>query len=251
MHITTEGIVLRQNKTASGRRMIVIFTKDHGRISAGSNLNERGKGRSALALRPFTYAEYELYKGRESYNVNGAGVIRSYYSIGEDLDRFLAASTVIRYLDKTLEEEQSKPALFRLTLDFLDVISKTDKNYETILCAYIAKTLPMHGIMPELRHCVNCGKEREAFRIRPAFSIENGGILCEDCVDKYKTNGVPLILVPEFDIVEVLQYLTRQPLSSFTKLALRPGISGSVRQFLDQYLEHYLGIRLETEELTI
>ena len=41
----TEGIVLRQTKISGGRRMILIFTKQYGKISAGTSLNEKGKGK--------------------------------------------------------------------------------------------------------------------------------------------------------------------------------------------------------------
>ncbi len=41
----TEGIVLRQVKTSYGRRMILLFSKKYGKISAGTGLNERGKER--------------------------------------------------------------------------------------------------------------------------------------------------------------------------------------------------------------
>ncbi len=58
----TEGIVLRQVKTSYGRRMILLFSKKYGKISAGTGINERGKGKSSLALRPFTYGRYELFK---------------------------------------------------------------------------------------------------------------------------------------------------------------------------------------------
>ncbi len=42
--------------------MILLFTKKYGKISAGSNINEKGRTKSALAMRPFTYGTYELYK---------------------------------------------------------------------------------------------------------------------------------------------------------------------------------------------
>jgi orotate phosphoribosyltransferase len=40
MIISTEGIVLRQRKIANNRRMIVLFTKQYGKISAGTSVNE-------------------------------------------------------------------------------------------------------------------------------------------------------------------------------------------------------------------
>ena len=77
----TEGIVLRQIRTSYGRRMILLFSKKFGKISAGTGIGERGKSKSSLALRPFTYGRYELFKGRDSYNINSAEALRSYYAI--------------------------------------------------------------------------------------------------------------------------------------------------------------------------
>ena len=72
--------------------MIVIFTKQYGKLSAGTSINEKSRGKAALALRPFTYAEYDIFKGREAYSINSASVSKSFYSIGEDIDRFMTAS---------------------------------------------------------------------------------------------------------------------------------------------------------------
>lgn len=109
------------------------------KISAGSRLSERGRNRSALALRPFTYSEYEIFKNRDYYNINGAGIKRSFYSIGEDIDRFLAASRVIEYLNETLEEGKRQPRTFELTIEFMEAITQAKGNYETMLYAYLVK----------------------------------------------------------------------------------------------------------------
>ena len=47
MKADTEGIVLRETKTSYNRRMILLFTREYGKISAGTNLGERGKSKSA------------------------------------------------------------------------------------------------------------------------------------------------------------------------------------------------------------
>ena len=119
MIITTEGIVLKQRKIAGNRRMIVIFTRQYGKISAGTSINEKNRSKAALALRPFTYAEYELFKGRDSYSINSASVRKSYYSIGEDLDRFMIASSFIEYLDSVAPDNEPMPGLYDLAVEFL------------------------------------------------------------------------------------------------------------------------------------
>lgn len=88
----TEGIILRQTKTVNGRKMILLFSAKYGKISAGTSIGERSRSKAALALRPFSYGRYELFRSKDLYSINGAEVIRSHYRIGEDLDKYLAAS---------------------------------------------------------------------------------------------------------------------------------------------------------------
>ena len=62
MYTETEGIVLRQTKTVNGRRIILLFSEKYGKSAAGTSIKETGKKKSSLALRPFAYGRYELYK---------------------------------------------------------------------------------------------------------------------------------------------------------------------------------------------
>lgn len=256
MLVTTEGIVLKQRKISNNRRMIVIFTKSYGKISAGTNVNERGKGKSALALRPFTYAGYDIFKNRGYYNINGTDVKQSFYSIGEDIDRFMAASRMMEYLDQILEEEQPKPKLFDMTLAFLRAVSEARNGFSTMLYAYIVKSLGMLGVMPELKHCVNCGKTPEepansGKNSHMAFSVSDGGIICEDCLTEEKSGDHTLIFRPEFDIVGMLQYFVDNPFPQFGKVVLKPEYSAEIRHILSEYIKYYLSIDVLDEELQL
>ena len=95
MYTDTEGIILRQTKTVNGRRMLTLFSLKYGKISAGTGINERSRGKNALAMRPFTHGRYELFKTRDTYNINGAETIHSYYAIGEDVDKYMTCAYVL------------------------------------------------------------------------------------------------------------------------------------------------------------
>ena len=227
--------------------MISIFTRQYGKISAGTSINEKSRSRSALALRPFTFAEYELFKGRDAYSINTASARRSYYSIGEDIDRFMTASSFIEYLDKVTADGEPAPALYDLALEFLDSVSKTAKSAETLLFAFIVRSLPILGVSPELDYCVNCGKP-----VRPAdgskdvknefksFSVTSGGVLCDECANKEKTEGGALIYQPFFDIIDVFRYFRSKPLSTFEKAVLKDDVTATVRKILAEYTGRYL-----------
>lgn len=246
MIINTEGIVLRQRKIAGNRRMIVIFTRQYGKISAGTSINEKSRSRSALALRPFTCAEYELFKGRDSFSINSASVRRSYYSIGEDIDRFMNASAFIEYLDKVTAEGESVPALYDLALEFLASASSANNSAETLLLAFIVRSLGILGVSPELRYCVNCGKplseiaSEEGENSFRSFSVTSGGLICEHCAKIEKSEGDALIYRPSFDILDVFKYFQSKPLRTFEKIDLRDDALYIVKKVLADYTGRYL-----------
>lgn len=249
MLVTTEGIVLKQRKTVNNRRMISVFTKKYGKISCGTSLNEKGRSKTAAALRPFAFGEYDIFRSGDSANINSAQLKQSFFSIGEDLDRFMTACTFIDYLDGILEEGQARPKLFEMTLEFLNAITGTSRNFNTILYAFIVKTLRVQGVMPELKCCVNCGKPLGDFGYRNAagkllhsFSISSGGVICEECIEREKSTGNSLIYSPSFDIIEVLQYLMDQPLDRFGRVGLKDTISQDIRRILGQYVSCYMGV---------
>lgn len=239
MIINTEGIVLRQRKIAGNRRMIVIFTRQYGKLSAGTSINEKSRNKAALALRPFTFAEYELFKGRDAYSINSASARRSYYSIGEDLDRFMTASAFIEYLDKVTAEGEPMPGLYDLSIDFLESVSHARSSSETLLFAFIVKSLRLLGVSPELDSCVSCGRNLSDIKCRQ-FSVTSGGIICDDCANTEKMDHNALIYKPSFDIIDVFRYFQSKPLNTFEKVTLKDDVSGMIRKILSEYTGRYL-----------
>ena len=241
MIINTEGIVLRQRKIAGNRRMIVIFTRQYGKISAGTSINEKSRSKSALALRPFTFAEYELFKGRDSYSINSASARRSYYSIGEDLNRFMTASAFIEYVDKVTADGAPAPGLYDLSMEFLESIEKSSSSSETLLFAFIVRSLRLLGVSPELDCCVSCGRPHPEGGFRQ-FSVSSGGIICDDCANKEKTDPNALIYKPSFAIIDVFRYFQSKPLKTFEKVTLKSDVADMIRRILAEYTERYLEV---------
>ena len=197
----TEGIVLKQIKTSYNRRMILLFSRKYGKISAGTSIGEKGRSRSSLALRPFTYGRYELYKNRESYNINSAEVLKSYYRIGEDVDKYMNGAYVLEFTEKILSEEMQAPGLFDLLLDFFSLLENRSRGIGTLVLAYQTKALGFCGVMPELDHCTICGEKKEPFR----FCVEEGGIICRECWENLqKSSQHKLIYDVKFGIVDIL-----------------------------------------------
>ena len=246
----TEGIILKQVKTVNGRTMLVMFSRKFGKISVGTNLTGAGKNKSALATRPFTYGEYELFKGRDVYNLNSGRVIKSYFDIGDDLDKYMAASYVLELTDRLLMEEDPQPKLFGDLQGFMEAIEKRSRKADTLILAYIVKALEATGTMPELESCACCGRPRGNHKAS-RFSTEDGGIICRDCAEEY-IGDKSLIYQIDFDIINILSFFKNEPFSRFEKLALEDRVSDRLMDILKGYMAYHLDISdLKSEFINI
>lgn len=212
MYIQSEGIILKQVKTLNGRRMISIFSKKYGKICCGSSVTEGGKNKTALALRPFTYGRYELYSSRDSYNIQGAETIKSYYGIGEDVDKYMAACYVLELTDKLLMEDQPQPKLFMLLKEFFDMLELRKTAFQTLVTAYQCKLLSLQGLSPS-----------EGLKSRAGA-----------------------------DIIKTLRYFEEHSISDLSGLALQKDTETELRSLLKEYFSVHLGVdNLKSEGLII
>lgn len=181
MHIDSRGIIFRQVKTTDMRRMLLIFTEKCGKLSVGTSLPEKNQKHASLALRPFTCGNYSIYKGRNYYNLDRVETLKSFYGIGEDLDKYMAASLALELTEKIVPEEVPQPRIFALLLDFLNEIELRKQKYTTLLLAFETKLLFALGTFPRLDSCASCGsKERPEF-----FSVPDGGVICRRCFEDH------------------------------------------------------------------
>jgi len=239
----TEGIVLKQVKTAYGRRMILLFTQKYGKISVGTSISEKGRNKSALALRPFTHGRYELFKNRDSYNLNSAEVKKSYYKIGEDVDKYMNSSYVLEFTEKILQEGQPSQGMFNLILDYFEVVENRQKSHGTVVAGYQVKTMKIMGVMPELTHCINCGTAMNKENPPAYLDIKEGGFICSECGADIGNTGNDLLLYSvNFGILNIIRYFAEHSLKDLEGLALDEGVRRHLQEILKQYAMYHLDI---------
>lgn len=237
MYTDTEGFIFRQTKTVNGRRMILLFSRKYGKISAGTGISEKGRSKSSLAMRPFTYGRYELYKSRSGYNINGAETVRSYYRIGEDVDKYMNASYVLEFTEKVLQENVPQPKQFDLLLEFFNVLENRKKKYGTLVLAYELKTFDKLGYLPELNRCTVCGSEEDlAF-----LDIKEGGCICRKCGEKKIAAGNDsLIYEAGLSIIKIMRYFLNNPLKRLENLALEDEVLHRMRKITGEFAKYHL-----------
>ena len=242
----TEGLVLRQIKAANGRRMIVILTKRYGKISAGTSLSEGGKNKTALALRPFTYGRYELFKARDSFSINGAETLQSFYAIGENVEKYMCASYALELTDRMAQDEQPQPGLLALLKDFLELLDGRKSAFGTLLIGFQMKALQLAGCAPQLDRCMRCGKEEDL----TWFSVADGGAVCGECTAGSPAD--PLLFELSPDQLAALRYMSGRHITALRGIGLNEDAEKRLRRLFKAYIAYHLGIEdLKSESLVM
>lgn len=253
------GIILRRINATSGRKMLSIFTQKYGKISAGTSISEKSsKGKATLSLNRFTYGRYEIFRSRDFYNVNSGEVVKSFFRIGEDPDKYFAASFALELTDKALPEELPQPKLLNELVDFLGTLEDRSKGFITLVIAYEIKLLDAVGMLPNLDECVVCGSKPDDAKMLSYFSVEDGGMICDECMREIdqeiaqnsKSRAKPrLIYSPKFDIVNIIKYFSKRPISAFGNIMLDAETEEELYKILREYISYHMDVGTLKSEL--
>ncbi len=245
MHISVDGIVLRQVKILKGKQMLSIFSRQYGLINVVVNASIKTKNKSALTLRPFTYSHFELNKRNEYFIFHSGEVKRDYYKLSDDIDKLVSASYVLELTLKLLVENLPNFQLFDLLIKTLGMIESRKKEYDTLVLAYQIKALNAIGNSPMLDHCVKCNTPEISNR----FSVQDGGMICFNCA-KYE-QADRLIFSSEFDIIKILVFLRDSPIEDMLKIGLKKEIAFELKVITREYLKYHLDIKnLKSENMS-
>lgn len=242
MQVQTKGIILKQTKIMNDKRMLSIFTERYGKISVASNNDTgRSKVKSALAYKPFTLGNYDLYKVRDTYRLAKGETLKSYYKIGEDVDKYFEASYVLEFTNKLLIENEPARSMFDLLSDYFEILERRTKEYSFLTLVYQIKAIQMCGYMPQLTECVCCGKKNTDF----SFYVEGGGAICHDCA---QDNG--LIYKSDSDIIEKIVFIANNSIKAMEKIYLETDSLEKMKSLIRDYTKYHLDISgLKSEQM--
>jgi DNA repair protein RecO (recombination protein O) len=183
--IKTEAVVLRSIRYGEADRILHLYTRDRGRVSAIAKGSRKPRSRFGGRLEPFFRLDLTLHEGRSDLlTVTGASTLAGYGGLRSSGPAIGAAAracdAVLRLLDSS---EPNRPAYNLLCryLELLDSSSAVDGGGATTGraagLAFRLKLALAAGFAPELASCARCG-EAEGIA---GFSGAAGGVVCASC----------------------------------------------------------------------
>ncbi len=179
--LTTEALVLRAYKLGETSKVVVLLTRERGKVRAVARGARGGRPRYQSALETLSEVRVTLHgrQGAELVRLGQAELIHSAFRVGErGLDAVLFLSLCAELLDAFSPEGEADERVYRLGLAVLRAIE--DGANPDLVARYLeAWLLRLHGLYPPLDRCASCGGALRAGRVeyhRPAQ-----GFVCGEC----------------------------------------------------------------------
>ena len=139
------GLVLSSQNIGETDRRIVLLTKEKGKISAFARGAVRPKNPLVSSTQPFTFGEYFVYTGRDSYTVTGSEVKNHFSGIIKDLDKYYYASYLCEVADYYTRENNDEVEVLKLLYQSLRAISHASLKRELVQAVFEIKILAVNG----------------------------------------------------------------------------------------------------------
>ncbi len=234
---TAEAVVLRQRPLGEADRVLALFTREYGRLSAVARGVRKPTSKRSGALEPFSHVRLLLARGRGALDVvaqvevlEGTGALRA------DLLRFGQAALVAELVEAATPEREPQPGLFHLLVEALRLLRQPEEAPAALWFAL--HLISMVGYQPALERCAVGGEDTGS---APAWSHPLGGVVC-------RRHGArdPAAVRLRPELVRALGALLGLPAAEVGRLGLTPGDAGLLLELVRRYTEHRLEVRLRS-----
>jgi DNA repair protein RecO (recombination protein O) len=170
-----EGIVLRTYKLGEADRIVVMMTREHGKVRAVAKGIRKTKSKIGARLEPMAHVQLLLYRGKDLDVVSQVETIDPAPALHDDLDRMTQAMAVLEAVDLAAPDRERSPELYAMLVGALRTLA--ERPSPMLLAGFYLKMLALEGVGPQVGECVGCGAGNGIV----SFDLQRGGVQCRDC----------------------------------------------------------------------
>jgi DNA repair protein RecO (recombination protein O) len=229
-----DAVVLRTYKSGEADRIVVLWTKLHGKVRVIAKGARKTTSRLGASLETLACVNVDLvktrgdlYVARHVVHTERMATLRSSY------DRINAGFAVVEVVDAIPSDDVADEGIYDLVLRVLLALDNEEFSPTLIATSFFFKLLVHDGSEPVVDSCVSCGRDGPLV----AFDAQVGGTLCANC-----RSGVAI----SADALALLRRILGGDLAGVLREESPPG-SGEVLALAQDAMEAHFGRRLRVQ----
>ena len=242
---SVEAVVLRLRALGEADRIVTLFSRERGKLSAVARGARRVANKFGARLDFFSRIAVMLHAGKSLDAIVSVKSVASVWDALVDPDAYAAASYIAEVIDALCEPDLAVEEVYDALCSFQLALQR-GVDRDELLAAMDLHLLDALGVGPELESCARCGSvlgRRPLKGGRARLSPQAGGLVCDTCAAVLRSGGaeeqasrVLTVTAREF---AHLRELRRTPLSELS--AHSSGMK--MHKITQPFVEHQMGRR--------
>lgn len=227
--IKLRGIIIKQSDFGEANKVLTIFTEEKGIIKASIYGAKSIKNKKSGLSQILTYGDFMLNDtGKDLMTVQSIEPIECFFSVGEDIQKLSLCVYFTDVIYSLIDTNSPDENMLKLLLNCIYALSYKEIDLETVRAVFELRVISYAGFMPNLYTCTKC---REIDNII-AFSVKNGGIVCEGCagMEDYPINA---------DIYHAIKYILTSEEKKMLSFKASEEVMKKVSQIAEDYVKNY------------
>lgn len=190
------GLVLRTTDVGEFDRIITLYTRERGILSASARGARSLKSKKMSSTAQFCYSTFILEERQDKWRVKEATLIDSFFGLSESLEALALGCYIVDVMSEAGTAEP-EPDLLRLGLNSLYALANRIADPKIVKGAFEMRVAGILGFTPAAVECSVCGTKAGDF----FFDVMAGALLCRECYRRTERTGTPLTDSHESHIV--------------------------------------------------
>lgn len=241
MIVSTEAVVLRARKFSDTSKIVVLYTKEFGKLSVIAKGARDRRSKFGSSLEPMSCVSAVFYKKehRELHLLSKCELVRTLQHVGDRIDRMATAIGIIELVEAVAHDEERNEPLFALLVQSLEAVNGATKNAQNALYYFEMRLSGILGFAPNFMACLQCGTvlDEQAVGAEGAgLLLQRGAAVCTPCSREVVVEGMASMAV--LKVLQRLQEISTP--EAATRMTLNSGVQQVVGMTLRRYLERHV-----------
>jgi len=227
--VLTNAIILKRIPYSDTSLICRLFTQDRGKVTILAKGVWRPKKSTGALLEPVNHIHIQYYHkdSRDIQILKDAGLLQHYSILRNSLNRIILGLAVVEMIDKSTQDSNPHPILYRLSWRVLDELNNEKQNYLCVFLFFLYQLSLRLGFMPNLSNCRKCNSKM----MQGGIDESTGELVCSNCIDSSEN---------KLNSFSTLNKLTSLHLDEIETLSLnRKNVIDSI-QLLDVFLSYHI-----------
>jgi DNA repair protein RecO (recombination protein O) len=173
-----EAVVLRTYRSGEADRIVVLWTREHGKVRAIAKGVRKPTSKIGGGLEPMAHVQVFLAEGR-----GDLAIVRQvthherFATLRASYERLMNAMAILEVVDAIPLDDVADEEIFVMLVRSLQTLDNGEFFPDLVPAAFFLKLLVYDGSEPVLDECVSCGSTGPLV----AFDAESGGVTCANC----------------------------------------------------------------------